>query len=176
VNLNDGAWATNALDTSLANGIRLYVHDKKNNEDYLAYFDNVRVFYAGGSVNPYETWVVAHGGEAIIGAMTNDYDGDGEVNLMEYALGGNPTSAFDVGEKPALLNAGGTWVYIHPQRSDDDSLIYTVETTTNLVSGTWTNAGYSVLGTNQTGATLDYVINAVPVENAQMYIRLKVIR
>jgi hypothetical protein len=67
-------------------------------------------------------------------------------------------------------------VYIHAKRSDDPSLIYTVETSTNLVSGVWTNAGYSIIGTNVTGEILDYMTNAVPADNEQMYMRLKVTR
>jgi hypothetical protein len=125
-------------------------------------------------LNEYDAWAARFGGEGTIGAATNDYDGDGLVNFGEYAFDGNPTNRLDTGEAPALYNSGGTLVYVHPQRSDDDSLIYTVETSTNLVSGSWTNAGYVVLGTNVTGLTLNYVTNAIPSDQSQTYIRLKV--
>jgi hypothetical protein len=36
-----------------------------------------------------------------------------------------------------------------------------VETSTNLGSGIWTNAGYSVIGTNVTGGVYDQVTNKI---------------
>jgi hypothetical protein len=176
VNLNDGAWATNTIDSTMANGIRLYVFDRKNNEDYLAYFDNVRVSVGGVALDPYDIWAVVYGGEEVIGSPTNDYDGDGVPNLGEYALGGNPTNTAEKGEIPSFTFADGVFNYVHPQRSDDDSLVYIVETSTNLVSGIWTNAGYAISGTNVTGATFDYVTNAVSSDLDQIYIRLKMSR
>ncbi|VGO23533.1 glycosyl hydrolase family 28-related protein [Pontiella sulfatireligans] len=124
----------------------------------------------------YDLWVALHGGAGLIGDETFDYDSDGLANLGEYALDGNPTNELDTGVAPSLVNATGAMWFIHPQRSDDASLIYTVETSTNLVSGIWTNAGYTVSATNVTGSTLNYVTNAVPTDFEQTYIRLKVER
>ena len=176
VNLNNGAWATNTIDSTVANGIRLYVHDKKNNESYLGYFDNVNVSTIGDMLEPYDVWAGLFGGEDVIGSATNDYDGDSVANLAEYAFGGNPTNGLDAGEAPTLHQTGGILVYIHPQRSDDTGLVYIVETSTNLVSGGWINAGYAVLGTNVTESTLNYVTNTVPTDEDQTYIRLKVLQ
>lgn len=124
----------------------------------------------------YDAWVQLFGGAGLIGGETNDYDGDGVPNLGEYALGGNPTNAFDAGAEIIWMNAGGTMLLIHPQRADDSSLVYRVETSTNLITGAWTNAGYVVSGTNVTGNTLNYVTNAVPADQDQTYIQLKVSR
>ena len=55
----------------------------------------------------------------------------------------------------------------------DPALIYTVETCTDLVIGSWTNVGYSILGTNVTGGTYNDVTNSVPIVDLQSYIRLK---
>jgi hypothetical protein len=49
-----------------------------------------------------------------------------------------------------------------------------VETSTNLVSGAWTNEGYSVIGTNVTGGTLDFVTNDVDTAEDERFIRLKI--
>jgi hypothetical protein len=63
---------------------------------------------------------------------------------------------------------------VHPKRSDDDSLIYTVETTTNLVSGIWTNQGYTVTGNNLTGGTFDFVTNDIDTVRNINFIRLRI--
>ena len=175
VDLNDGNWGANALDPSMANGIRLYVHDKKNSESYMAYFDNVSVSLGGGQLDSYDAWADIFGGSATIGMATNDYDGDGLPNLEEYALGGNPMNAMDGGEPLELLHAGGALLFIHPQRAADAGLSYRVETRTNLVSGSWSASGSMVAGTNQTGSVLDYVTNAVPVDVDRKFIQLKII-
>jgi hypothetical protein len=85
-----------------------------------------------------------------------------------------PTDALDRGEAPAFGFDGSGMVYVYPQRSDDTTLGYTVKTTDDLVSGIWTNAGYSVIDTNVTGSTLDYVTNNVPVTDPQLFIKLEV--
>ncbi|NJL18849.1 MAG: hypothetical protein HC901_00545 [Bdellovibrionaceae bacterium] len=177
VNLNDGAWAAGTLDVSLANGIRLYVQDKKNAESYLAYFDNVSVSLGSSLLmDPYDIWALAHGGEALIGPPTHDYDGDGLVNLGEYALDGDPANRMDTGEPPVIEYAGGIIHYTHPRRSDDDSLIYTMETCTDLILGDWTPAVFPVLETDVTGMTLDYITYGIPTTQPRLFIRLKVAR
>jgi hypothetical protein len=113
-------------------------------------------------------WGVELGGE------TDDYDGDGLLNLAEYAFGGDPTDALDRGEAPAFAFDGSGMVYVYPQRSDDTTLGYTVKTTDDLVSGIWTNAGYSVIDTNVTGSTLDYVTNSVSTDVPQRFIKLEI--
>jgi len=109
-----------------------------------------------------------------LGALTNDYDSDGLANLAEYALGGNPTNGMDVGAVPALVRSDGTLQYVHARRNDDSDLVYTVETSTNLVSGVWTNTGYTVDGSSSGGATLDYVTNSVPAMENEMFMRLEI--
>lgn len=66
--------------------------------------------------------------------------------------------------------------YIHLQRNDDTNLVYSLETRTNLVSGIWTNLGYTVIGTNLMGGRLfcDEITNIIPTTALQSFIRLKV--
>ncbi|MBM4152964.1 MAG: hypothetical protein FJ220_05535 [Kiritimatiellaceae bacterium] len=62
--------------------------------------------------------------------------------------------------------------YIHIQRRDDASLIYLVELRTNLLTGGWIAAGYTVLGTNSYNADYDQVRYGLVTTNEASYIRL----
>ncbi len=108
-----------------------------------------------------------------IGSETNDYDGDGLLNVYEYGLGGDPTNAADRGISPVYAADGGTFSYIHPQRSDANSgITYHLELNTDLVAGVWTNAGYTVDGTNIVAGDFDYVTNTTTTVEAEKFIRL----
>jgi hypothetical protein len=120
----------------------------------------------------YEAWAAGWG--VPIGPPTHDYDGDFLSNLGEYALNGNPTNALDRGTAPRGYRVGGDLFYTHLQRNDDPNLMYLVETCSNLVSGLWTNAGYSVIGTNVTGGVYDEVIYSIPGDADETYVRLKI--
>jgi hypothetical protein len=111
-----------------------------------------------------------------IGEGTNDYDSDLRNNFYEYALNGDPTNQLNGGVDPTLESLNDSLVYIHLQRNDDPNLIYQVETSTNLVTGVWTNTGYAVLGTNSMGGGTFYdeVTNGIPVDVDEKFIRLKI--
>jgi hypothetical protein len=111
--------------------------------------------------NGYDAWVVVEG---IIGEPLDDDDGDGLDNLSEYA----------VSEKPMITKSDTTFDYVYKQRTDDPSLSYEVQTCDDLVSGSWTTGGYTILGTNVTGGTYDDVTNSIPTSGPQSYIRLRV--
>jgi hypothetical protein len=121
----------------------------------------------------YALWALGWG--VPIGTTTNDYDGDWLKNLAEYALNGNPTDPLDTGIQPTLTRSGNELRYTHPRRNDDTNLVYVVETCTNLVSRVWTNAGYTVTGTNVIGGPYDELLYRVPVDAPQTYIRLKIL-
>jgi arylsulfatase A-like enzyme len=108
-----------------------------------------------------------------IGNDTNDYDHDGIANWVEYAMGSDPTDPSSIGTVPALENDGGTLTYRYAKRNDDSSLEYTVETTTNLMSGIWAPAGGRE-DVNETAGVLDEVIHSVPMDDPQSFIRLKI--
>ena len=129
----------------------------------------------------YESWLSDY--LSWLGSETNktdNKDGDAANNLAEYALGGNPTNNADTGIAPIaeMVQAGGTNYieYIHVQRNDTDSLEYRVETTTNLVSGIWTNTFVQITGTNTAYGVADFdtVTNRIPAEAEQQFIRLKI--
>jgi hypothetical protein len=133
--------------------------------------DGIRI--AGLSIElilPYEQW--ASGWGVDIGAGANDYDGDGLDNLAEYGMDGNPTDPEDRGTLPELSISGGGFVYIHPKRSDDTDIVYTIETSTDMAQ--WENTGYTVGGTDVTGGILDFVTNDVGPVEGRIFIRLKI--
>jgi len=140
-----------------------------------AYIDSLHVRCV---FSTYGEW--ADGWGVDIGAETDDYDGDGLSNIYEYGLGGDPTSEFDQGTAPVfgVENVGGTnyFGYVHPQLAVDQNsgLAYYLELSTNLVSGIWTNAGYTVSGTNVTGGDLDFVTNITDTVDGRKYIRLMI--
>jgi hypothetical protein len=125
----------------------------------------------------YALWSASWGDD--IGSMSDDYDGDGLANLYEYGVGGDPVNPLDQGTAAAcgLMDVGGTpyFGYIHPQLSDPDSgLAYSLEECSDLGGGVWTAAGYSILGTNVSGGTLDMVTNYTDMADNQKFLRLVV--
>jgi len=122
----------------------------------------------------YDAWSTRW--EVDLGGSTNDYDSDQRDNFYEYVFNGDPTNTLSTGEVPTFGNSGESMLYIHLQHRDDPNLTYLVETCTNLISNVWTNTGYSVLGTNETGGVFDEVTNSIPTVLDQTYIRLKVER
>ncbi|MCU0858119.1 MAG: hypothetical protein MUC65_06935, partial [Pontiellaceae bacterium] len=120
----------------------------------------------------YAAWAASFGVE--LGLPDEDYDGDSRNNFYEYALNGNPTNSLNTGVEPTYVITGGNLVYRHLQRTDDASLIYRVETRTNLVAGTWIPAQAAV-NTNAYNADFVEVINTTPADQPKLYIRLKII-
>jgi hypothetical protein len=109
-----------------------------------------------------------------IGAETDDCDGDGLINIYEYALGGDPTNQFDRGVSPVFSRGNSGFSYVYPQLASDQNsgLTCGLELCTNLVLGGWTNLGYTVAGTNVTGGDLDWVSNVVDAVEGAKFIRL----
>lgn len=149
--------------------------DDSGDEIYVANLTSFSITNTTPVVNPlddYEQWA-SENGIGDVGTETNDYDFDGVANLYEYGVGGSPTNALDQGTAPVFTKAGDSFIYVHPERSDTDILTYTVETTTNLVSGVWTNTGYAVGGTLP-GSPLNMVTNTVTTVEDEKFIRLKI--
>ncbi|MCU0857451.1 MAG: NBR1-Ig-like domain-containing protein [Pontiellaceae bacterium] len=108
----------------------------------------------------YAAWAATNG---ITGGPTDDDDGDGLNNFSEYA----------VREKPAFIKSGDTFDYIYLQRNDDPNLIYSVETTTNLLSEVWINTG-GTAQTNVIGGSYDEITRTIPLDHPMAYLRLKI--
>jgi hypothetical protein len=96
-----------------------------------------------------------------------DADDDGCKDLCEFALGGDPTNGSNVGQIPEyfVTQIGGTnWLdYLHVRRTNAAvlGLSYEVELSSDPESGTWTNSGYTILGTNDLGSGFELVTNGI---------------
>lgn len=62
--------------------------------------------------------------------------------------------------------------YVYVQRLDNSALTYSVELTDDLLSPAWTNIGYIVTGTNGVNTTFEDVINVIPANAGQQFLRL----
>lgn len=114
----------------------------------------------GPVLTGYEAW-----------ASTEGVSSGNLTNLLEYALDGDTSTYGD--SEPTVVKEGSELKYIHPQRSDDPNLVYTVQSCTDLTVGGWAPAGVASV-TNVTGTEYDVVTNTVPTTEVQTYIRLEI--
>ena len=135
--------------------------------------DKRKVVAAAFALEGYGLWALSF--DLADGATGND-DGDALDNLSEYALGGNPTNAADLGYPIHFTIDSTNATYVHPQLSDPDSGIrYVVETTDNLVSNVWEPVGLMETNANGYAAGFDLVTNQIPtLGKKQGFIRLKI--
>ncbi|MDF7822716.1 Ig-like domain-containing protein [Pontiellaceae bacterium B12227] len=109
-----------------------------DDNDDLCFFINT----GATTVTPselYATWAGANG--ANVADMLDDTDLDGMSELLEYALGGDPTTN-DVATIMPVATADGGWMYyVYNRRYDavDRGLIYDVFSSIDLVHGQITN-------------------------------------
>jgi hypothetical protein len=120
----------------------------------------------------FAAWASQYGLAA--GTEMTDSDGDGFNNLYEYAFNGNPTNSASVGTAQTVTNASGVLKFTFVERNDDPRLTYSVETTDDLVSGTWAAVGYTTETGRVTNGKYDTVTHTIPVTAAKKFVRVKV--
>ncbi len=127
---------------------------------------------ATGVQPPYDAWALANGldnsSPAKDAALTADPDGDGVVNLLEYALGSNPASAASTAVPIASMQ-GGTRLEISFLRARGE-LNYLVEATSDLV--TWTTIATNPGTVGQSVTVTDTV--DIPAGSPRRFVRLRV--
>ena len=164
------AYAYNPTNASYANGSEAYP-----NENYVRF---VSVDNSSIAQSPYEQWVAGFAIDSL-SVTTNDYDGDGVANILEYALGGDPTNSADVGQTETtgtMQKLGEEFdrlMLVHPRLKGDHGLTYTAEHVGNLVFGAWSPDGVVEEGVDSSGV-MDMVTNSVPATNSAGFLRLKV--
>lgn len=187
VNLNDGDWALNGLDFTQASGVRLYVRDRKNAESYLAYFDNIDIGFIPSSESKltFEDWLESFVGIPV-GEQGENADPDlgGLSNLMEFALGGDPTNpSDDYLLAPGLtVNEGADTLvmeFVYRRRQDPAAhgLSYEVFQTDSL-KGTWLPAVVSQISAQEdvNDSEFEFVTSEIelPADATKHFVRLSV--
>ena len=94
-----------------------------------------------GGVTPYNAWVNSWPG-FIQTAPTDDPDGDGYNNNMEFAFGGNPTSGTGAFLSAALV--GSDVVISYVAMTTPSAVTYQVQSTTDLSTGEWSNLDVTI--------------------------------
>lgn len=127
----------------------------------------------------YAAWAASHG---LTGGPFEDDNENGRSNLMEYALGGNPSDPAEAGFSPVteiVEEAGSRWLYFtYPKRSGPNTgLSYVATISSTLQSGSWTNDGVELVKIipNGFGEDFDAVTVRIPVTGeTRAFIRLNV--
>lgn len=134
-------------------------------------FDNIAVLGGAYSGSGYDAWAGDYG---VTGGELDDDDSDGWSNLYEYGVGGNPTNGFINGWMPHITNTASGLLFLHGQHATDTSLTYYLEMTDDLMMPSWTNIGYTVVSTNVTGYSHNWITNSIPTTDSQKFIRLMI--
>ncbi|WP_136063307.1 hypothetical protein [Pontiella sulfatireligans] len=130
--------------------------------------NDLALVYSGSA---YDLWAAPY---SLVGGQDDDDDNDGLVNLSEYGLGGDPTNGFVDGHLPTFGSSGNVFEYVYPRRTAIDSrLTYYLELTDQLISGIWTNSGYTETGAGDIDGMFEAVTNEVPISGkTNEFIRL----
>jgi autotransporter-associated beta strand protein len=170
---------TTYSDTTVTNGTTYYyVVQAKNSSSNLSGANSNEVSatpVAGPAHTALQTWRFDQFGvydddSSVLAGDTEDFDGDGLANLLEYALGTNPTVP---NASPITVAKSGNFLTLtYPLRSPaDTALTYTVQGSNDLTGGFTTGAGT----TNTVGSTSTYTDNvSVSTAGARRFLRLSV--
>lgn len=130
----------------------------------------------------YSGWIAGYS-VGVATNMTDDADGDGLSNLAEFGFGGDPSDDSNVGYQPSFAitsDSGSSWLeYVYARRADAGArgLTYSLEQTTDLVSGIWsTNVGAVVVEVGDLEAgVFESVTNRISIgSEPQRFLRARI--
>ena len=166
-------------DTTVTNGTTYYyVVQAKNSSSNLSGANSNEVSatpVAGPAHTALQTWRFDQFGvydddSNVLAGDTEDFDGDGLANLLEYALGTNPTVP---NASPITVAKSGNFLTLtYPRLSPADAaLTYTVQGSNDLAGGFTTAGG----ATDTVGSTSTYTDNVnVSTSGVRRFLRLSV--
>jgi len=138
--LTDGVFESYVFTDVTGAGLIGKADRGSGNPTKLEVDDFIMSLQRNGDVSDYDVWATQWL-PADVSDPTADFDGDLLDNLGEYGLNGNPTNAADTGQT-AMSNDGSVFSYVHAKHATDDTLIYRLLDTTDLVNGTVNINGY----------------------------------
>ena len=137
--------------------------------------DYIRVFSRGSK---FDDWARAYGLSGTNAMTTADADGDTFNNLYEYAFGGDPTNAANVGfVQSDSVNVGGTnyLEYLYARRTDSgNGLGYALEQRGDLMVGSWVTNTTAEVGTSPYIADYEMVTNRIETVEPVDFLRVNV--
>lgn len=120
--------------------VRLYFWGTSTNGSGNTHLYEVRAEYtvAVAGTNTYVTWADQFGENQQIGLPVDDYDQDGVPNLVEYALGQDPTVRSEIMDgQLEMVNGSSEWVVAFDRHADrTDVNLYLMHSTT-LAPDSW---------------------------------------
>ncbi len=130
--------------------------------------------WSGLPAGSYIRWMESYPAAGGSTNYTDDPDGDGMNNLLEYALGGEPDVSDASSVQPAAAMESGWMVYVYRQRKNHEivGLDYSVLSGTELDSAL-TNAT-TVIGSGEYDSDFNLVTNGIPADGPQAFMQLKV--
>ncbi len=129
-----------------------------------------------GSASAYDTWASAQGLTAGVNdGTTQDPDGDGLSNALEFALGGNPLSAASA-PKPVFARVGNSYTFTYDVKTDAlGEFQIAAQSSTDLA--TWTTIVHGVGGasiaTSPVDAATERVVVTLPAGPARLFARVR---
>jgi hypothetical protein len=139
----------------------------------------------GAGPTPYETWAAGFGLTGTNLYNQTDSDGDGSVNLLEYALGTDPTSTLSNAKLYLLVTNGTARLQLQRVNSATD-VVYHVEAAYQIANNaTWLPLSSNVLGSwtgaatvedNNTGAVHEVRVFDTVAAATNRFLRLRVVR
>ena len=131
----------------------------------------------GSASTPFQTWASAKGlTVGVNDGATQDPDGDGVVNLVEFALGGDPLAGSSA-PAPVVARSGANLTFTYDVEVAATAQFSVVaESTPDLA--TWTpvvhGAGGASISTTPLDGDTDRVVVTVPATGPRLFIRLHV--